>query len=186
MDPSDLKNVSFPLVSDVGINLYNGSLRNIAQLKRAGPCTISIENEAVIVKGVFGWDNLEFDYGYMTKIWSILMSGKLLGELTDLKATIVLKISMKNHEVILEQFEFVDAGNIKVEFEGNSIDLIANQAIKIFTWMSKDLILQKVSEEIENFIEIDIAELNKLLPEYHMAQYKFINNVHHGHTLTTV
>ncbi|KAJ8688466.1 hypothetical protein QAD02_024261 [Eretmocerus hayati] len=176
VDPTELPNIERRLTSNTYLHLYEGVLGNLARMERTGRCVLSLSKKIFTLDGIFGWDSLEFQYQYLLKVLLFSKTGSITGRLDQLQINLVVDIDEEAHEIVLRQLDFINAGEVTIRLNGHVTDFIYNLMLKAGTWVVKGFLLKNIEEEMAHHIQLYMPMINKILAEFDLGPFTFVNN----------
>ncbi|CAK9802606.1 hypothetical protein ANTQUA_LOCUS3397 [Anthophora quadrimaculata] len=169
LDPMKLDNLSEnlggPIIRKRTLDLTNGWLQGLSDVKRARDVILSFENKVLSVDATLGFDALGIGYEYLFKDFLITRRGDVNARLRNMEIHIVIGLDMNTYKLILSSLQIVKIDEFTVTLQGHKLDPILNAAFKAFTTLFRKKVTAMVEKEVLKVVQLHVDEINENIPK---------------------
>ncbi|XP_003250799.1 uncharacterized protein LOC100578731 [Apis mellifera] len=169
LDPMKLddlsQNLKGVIIHHRTLNLTNGSLQGLSNVRRANDIILSFENKILTLDATLGFDDLKANYNYHLYDLLINKKGKVYGYIKDIEMRIIIDLDMNNYKVAVPMAKIIKLDKFDIAFKGNIDDPIINAAIKAITKIFRTSIINMVNTEFSKALQEFVGEINKKIPQ---------------------
>ncbi|XP_067006364.2 uncharacterized protein [Anabrus simplex] len=146
------------------LGLHNGTLADLATMKRDGDVIISYNKTNPVVDVTMKFDDLTLVYKYDALIMNIGPQGTIEAIVSGLRINVILEADLKTMKMKLKELHLLDASKIKVHTKGLYLaDYVVDGIADSITFLAQKVILklveQRVREEAHKVVEsIDLKQ----------------------------
>ncbi|XP_043524045.1 uncharacterized protein LOC122536062 isoform X2 [Frieseomelitta varia] len=167
LDPMQLPDLSEKLVVDLKtrvLNLTNGWLQGLSEVRRANDIILSYQDKVVTVDVTLMFDVAEASYKYLLKDLLISRKGDVHGGIRNMQLRIIIEFDMNSYKLALPMVKIVNVEKFNVSFEGNIDDPLLNAVAKAITDVFRANIINIVNQEFSKEVKVLVDEINKKIP----------------------
>ncbi|XP_016920513.2 uncharacterized protein LOC108002995 isoform X2 [Apis cerana] len=169
LDPMKLQDLSQNLKGVIihhrTLNLTEGSLQGLSNIRRANDIILSFENKILTLDATLGFNDLKANYNYHLYDLLINKKGNVDGYIKDVEMRIIIDLNMNNYKVGVPMAKIVKLNEFDIVFKGNINDPIVNAAIKAITKIFRTSIINIVNTEFLKILQEFVGEINKKIPQ---------------------
>ena len=167
LDPMEMKNMVQPLegilVHDGVLEMSDGWLQGMSDLTRAGDILLTYSNKILNVDMELGFDVLDINYEYFFKYGLIRRTGEFHGRFTRVKLDVAVTVDLTTKKVTLDSLNIVDMGKLDVQLMGHVLDPLLNIAIKAFTTIFRQCVMEFIEERFIIVFQDMLKDLNEMI-----------------------
>ncbi|KAK9299272.1 hypothetical protein QLX08_007635 [Tetragonisca angustula] len=167
LDPMKLQDLSEKLVVDLKtrvLNLTNGWLQGLSDVRRANDITLSYQDKVVTVDATLMFDVVDASYKYLLKDLLISRKGEVHGRIRNMQLRIIIELDMNSYKLALPMAKIVNVDKFNVIFEGNIDDPLMNAVAKAVTDVFRTNIINIVNREFSKQVKVLVDDINKKIP----------------------
>ncbi|KAK1126588.1 hypothetical protein K0M31_004218 [Melipona bicolor] len=167
LDPLKLQDLSEKLVVDLTtrvLNLTNGWLQGLSDVRRANDIILSYQDKVITVDATLAFDVVDANYKYLLKDLLISKKGQVRGRIRNMQLRIIIELDMKNYKLAVPMAKIINVDKFNVIFEGNKDDPLMNAVAKAITDIFRTTIINIVNQEFSKEMKILVDEINKKIP----------------------
>ena len=169
LDPLKMGNIVQPLEGIIDHNgvlkMSDGWLQGMSDVVRAGDIVLAYSNQVLNVDMELGFDVLDINYEYFFKYGLIKRTGDFHGRFSNVKLRVIVTLDMTTKKVTLDSLKIVDMGKLDVKLEGHALDPLLNVAIKAFTTIFRDCVMEFIEERFTIVFKQLLEELTEMIQQ---------------------
>lgn len=167
LDPLEMKDMVEPLEGLIDHNgvleMTDGWLQGMSDVVRAGDIVLAYSNKILNIDLHLGFDILDINYQYFLKYGLIRRTGDFHGRFSRVKLRVALTLDMTTKEVTLDFLDIVDMGKLDIKLEGHVLDPLLNIAIKAFTTIFRQCVMEFLEERFTTIFKELLEDLNEII-----------------------
>ncbi|XP_076685126.1 uncharacterized protein LOC143377577 isoform X2 [Andrena cerasifolii] len=167
LDPMKMKNIVQPLEGiidkDGTLEMKDGWLQGMSDVARAGDIVLAYSNKILNIDMDLGFDVLDINYEYFFKYGLIKRTGDFHGRFSRVKLRVALTLDMTTKKTTLDSLRIVDMGKLDVKLEGHILDSLLNVAIKAFTTIFRQCVMEFIEERFTVVFKGLLKDLNEMI-----------------------
>ncbi|KAL7302729.1 hypothetical protein TKK_0004780 [Trichogramma kaykai] len=169
-DPAELVDRNYYWTSWIFANLYDGQLKRVSTMYRAGTCTLAYSKKVVTSNLNIGWNVMSFLYAYYYDVFFWSGRGTIYGDLSNLRVNLDVDIDFSEYQIVFRSLKFHDNGKLDASSDG----FWSNVVVKVAIWLAHDAILRQVEVMANDILAAEVELVNRQIGPGHRP-FTFVN-----------
>ncbi|XP_047366614.1 uncharacterized protein LOC124955765 [Vespa velutina] len=166
MEPVNLPNyignvINFSGIFNGKINLRNGFLHYITNVKRSKNIMVQYNYKRLLVDVSLRWQLLNFNYDYDLIYLFMKKRGEVYGLIDDTDFDVSFEIDLNKYEMIFHGIRIHRINSFSMTVHSNKLDPVMNILTSVITRFFQNRIIKLLEEESIKTLRVFIDEMNK-------------------------